>query len=53
MNKYGQAEYAYHILKQISEKLLAKKVITEEQFKQLNERNYEDCFCQYSTAWAA
>lgn len=53
MTKYGQAEYAYNILRQISENLLTKGILTEEQFKQLNERNYEDCFRQYSTAWAA
>lgn len=53
MTKYGQAEYAYHILKQISEKLLAAGTITEMQFKQIDERNYEDCFRQYFTAWAA
>ena len=29
MNKYGQAEYAYGILRQISEKLLAEGILTE------------------------
>ena len=33
MNKYGQAEYAYGILRQISEKLLAEGILTEEQAK--------------------
>ena len=32
MNKYGQAEYAYGILRQISEKLLAEGILTEEEF---------------------
>ena len=44
MNKYGQAEYAYGILQQISEKLLAEGVLTEEQLKQLNALNKEGCF---------
>ena len=44
MNKYGQAEYAYGILRQISEKLLAKGILTEEQLKQLNALNKEGCF---------
>ena len=34
MNKYGQAEYAYGILQQISEKLLAEGILTEEQLTQ-------------------
>ena len=33
MHKYGQAEYAYGILRQISEKLLAEGILTEEQLK--------------------
>ena len=44
MNKYGQAEYAYGILRQISEKLLAEGILTEEQLKQLNALNKEGCF---------
>ncbi len=53
MNKYGQAECAYHILRQISEKLLESGIITELQFIQLDKRNYDDCFRQFSTALAA
>ena len=53
MNKYGQAEYAYGILRQISEKLLAKGILTEEQLKQLNALNKEGCFRQFCTALAA
>lgn len=50
MNKYGKAEYAYGILQQISEKLLAEGILTEEQLKQLNKLNKEDCFSQFCTA---
>lgn len=53
MHKYGQAEYAYGILQQISEKLLAEGVLTEEQLKQLNALNKEGCFRQFCTALAA
>lgn len=53
MNKYGQAEYAYGILRQISEKLLAEGILTEEQLKQLNALNKEGCFRQFCTALAA
>lgn len=53
MNKYGQAEYAYGILQQISEKLLAEGILTEEQLKQLNALNKEDCFRQFCTVLAA
>ena len=52
MNKYGQAEYAYGIMKQITEKLLENKIITEEQFKQLDIKNKEDCFDKFCTALA-
>ena len=52
MNKYGQAEYAYGIMKQIIEKLLENKIITEEQFKQLDSKNKEDCFDKFCTALA-
>ena len=50
MCKYGQAEYAYNLLKQISEKMLEKGVLTEEQFKHLDELNKQDCFSQFCTA---
>lgn len=53
MHKYGQAEYAYGILRQISEKLLAEEILTEEQLKQLNALNKEDCFRQFCTVLAA
>ncbi|MCU6718917.1 hypothetical protein OCV67_03075 [Porcipelethomonas ammoniilytica] len=53
MNKYGQAEYAYGVLQQISEKLLAEGILTEEQLKQLNALNKEDCFSRFCTALAA
>ena len=36
MNKYGQAEYAAEILKQISEKMLSAGIITDEQKKRLD-----------------
>jgi len=52
MNKYGQAEYAYGIMKQITEKLLENKIITEEQFKQLDIKNKADCFDKFCTALA-
>ena len=44
MNKYGQAEYAYGIMKKITEKLLENKISTEEQFKQPDSKNKADCF---------
>lgn len=53
MNKYGQAEYAYGIMKMIAEKLLSEGTLTEQQFKQLNELNKEDCLSQFCTALAA
>ena len=53
MNKYGQAEYAYGILRQISEKLLAEGILTEEQLTQLNVLSKEGCFRQFCTALAA
>lgn len=52
MKKYGQAEYAYGIMKQITEKLLENKIITEEQFKQLDSKNKADCFDKFCTALA-
>ena len=33
MEKFGQAEYAYDILRQITEKLLAENILTQEQQK--------------------
>lgn len=53
MNKCGQAEYAYGIMKQISEKMLAEGILTEEQLKRLNELNKDDCFRQFCTVLAA
>ena len=52
MNKYGQAEYAYGIMKKITEKLLENKIITEKQFKQLDSKNKADCFDKFCTALA-
>ena len=51
MNKYGQAEYAYGILRQISEKLLAEGILTEEQLKQLNGLNKEGSFVSSAQLW--
>lgn len=53
MDKYGQAEYAYGIMKILSEKLLAEGILTEEQLKQLNKLNKVDCFGQFCTAMSA
>ena len=53
MNKYGQAEYAYGIMKLIAEKLLSDGTLNEQQFKQLNALNKEDCFSRFCTALAA
>lgn len=53
MNKYGQAEYAYGIMKMIAEKLLSKGILTEQQLKQLDELNKEECLSQFCTAWTA
>ena len=50
MCKYGQAEYAYDLLKKISEKMLKEKILTEEQFKRLDELNKQECFSQFCTA---
>lgn len=49
MCKYGQAEYAYHLLKQAAEKMLENGVLTEEQFKRLDEMNKQECFSQFCT----
>ncbi len=53
MNKYGQAEYAYGIMKMITEKLLSKGILTEQQFRKLDEQNKDDCYRQFCTAWTA
>ncbi len=53
MNKCGQVEYAYVIMKMIAEKLLSDGTLNEQQFKQLNTLNKEDCFHQFCTALAA
>ena len=49
MCKYGQAEYVYNLLKQISEKMLADGILTEEQAKRLDEMNKQECFSQFCT----
>ncbi len=49
MCKYGQAEYAYNLLRQTAEKMLENGVLTEEQFKHLDELNKRDCFSQFCT----
>ena len=47
--KYGQAEYAYDLLWQISEKMFESGILTEEQFKRLDEMNKQDCFSRFCT----
>ena len=49
MCKYGHAEYAYYMLRQTSEKMLENGVLTEEQFKRLDEMNKQDCFSRFCT----
>ena len=49
MCKYGQAEYAYYMLRQTAEKMLENGVLTEEQFKRLDEMNKQECFSQFCT----
>lgn len=49
MCKYGQAEYAYNLLRQISEKMFESGILTEEQFKRLDEMNKQECFSQFCT----
>lgn len=49
MCKYGQAEYAYNLLRQISEKMFESGILTEEQFKRLDEMNKQDCFSRFCT----
>ena len=49
MCKYGQAEYAYNLLRQILEKMFESGILTEEQFKHLDELNKRDCFSQFCT----
>ena len=48
MCKRGQA----HIImfRQISEKMFESGILTEEQFKRLDEMNKQDCFSQFCTA---
>lgn len=53
LEKFGQAEYAYDILRQITKKLLAENILTQEQQKKLDEQNKDDCYRQFCTAWAA
>jgi hypothetical protein len=53
MTKFGQAEYAIYIMKQLSEKLRDQNIITEEQYRQLTAKNNNDCFNQFCTANAA
>lgn len=50
MKRYGQAEYAHYVLRQTLEKLLEDELITEAQFKQLDQKNKQDCFEQFCTA---
>ena len=49
MCKYGQAEYAYNLLRQISEKMFESGILTEEQFKRLEEINKQDFFSRFCT----
>ena len=49
MCKYGRAEYAYNLLRQISEKMFESGILTEEQFKRLDEMNKQDCFSRFCT----
>jgi len=49
MCKYGQAEYVYNLLRQISEKMFESGILTEEQFKRLDEMNKQDCFSRFCT----
>ena len=53
LKKYGQAEYAAEILKQITEKMLSAGIITDEQKKRLDKLNTEDCYSRYCTVLAA
>lgn len=53
MNKYGQAEYAAEILKQITEKMLSAGIITDEQKKRLDKQNTDDCYGHFCTVLAA
>ncbi|WP_460162205.1 hypothetical protein [Ruminococcus sp. 25CYCFAH16] len=53
MNKYGQAEYAAEILKQITEKMLSAGIITDEQKKRLDKQNIDDCYSRFCTVLAA
>jgi len=53
MNKFGQAEYAIYITKQVTEKLRNQNIITEEQYRQLTAKIKDDCYNQFCTANAA
>ena len=53
MNKYGQAEYAAEILKQITEKMFSAGIITDEQKKRLDKQNIDDCYSRFCTVLAA
>ncbi len=53
MIRYGQAEYAIFIMKQVTEKLRNQNIITEEQYRQLTAKNQDDCYNQFCTANAA
>ncbi len=50
MTKFGQAEYAYGIMKKITEKLYENGIITEQQLKQLDSENKKSCFDNFCTA---
>ena len=51
MNKYGQAEYAYGIMKIIAEKLLSNGTLNEQQLKQLNTLNKRTAFVSSAQLW--
>ena len=53
MNKYGQAEYAAEILKQITEKMFSAGIITDEQKKRLDKQYIDVCFSRFCTVLAA
>lgn len=53
MKQYGQAEYAEAVLNSIAEKLLKTGILTEQQYEQLCEQNYQDCYRQFCTAYDA
>ena len=53
MDKYGQAEYAYSILKQITEKLVSAEILTKKQSEIMNQLNKQDCFDKFCTVLKA